>query len=105
MIGIAGSYKLTPQFNHTQDRVLNNLQCPCDAIRYVFALKLLLSLPCLRYEESGVNFDNVDVVIPAAEYIPPELINLYVTNNGSYQPSYVYRLMSEYYHPKDHMLG
>lgn len=51
-----------------------------------------------------MNFDNVEVVVPAAEYIPPELINLYVTNNGSHQPSYVYRLMSEYHHPRDHCL-
>jgi translation initiation factor eIF-2B subunit beta len=89
MVGIAGTYKLTPLFSHTQDRALNNLLCPCDAA---------------KYDEDGVCFDNVAVVIPASDYIPPELINLYVTNNGSHQPSYVYRLMSEYYHPKDHIL-
>lgn len=89
VVGIAGTYKLTPLFSHTQDRVLNNLLCPCDAV---------------KYDEDGVCFDNVAVVIPASDYIPPELINLYVTNNGSHQPSYVYRLMSEYYHPKDHVL-
>ena len=89
MVGIAGTYKLTPLFSHTQDRSLNNLLCPCDTI---------------KYDEAGVNFDNVDVFVSASDYVPPELINLFVTNNGSHQPSYVYRLMSEYYHPKDHSL-
>lgn len=108
MVGIAGTYKLTPRFSHTQDRVLNNLLCPCDAIRFGCISHIILqcysSFFLCRYEESDVNFNNVDVVVPAAEYVPPELINLYVTNNGSHQPSYVYRLMSEYYHPRDHYL-
>ena len=38
------------------------------------------------------------------DYIPPELISLYITDHddfGGLNPSYVYRLLSEYYDPDD----
>jgi hypothetical protein len=34
---------------------------------------------------------------PAFDYIPPELISLFITDAGGYTPSYVYRLLTEYY--------
>ena len=58
------------------------------------------------------NADKVDVANPRFDYIPPELVNLYVTNfsvvpslrSGSHQPSYIYRLLTEYYVPDDYEL-
>ena len=44
------------------------------------------------------------VAAPAFDVLPPDLLALYVTNNGSHQPSYMYRLLAEYYHPHDHHL-
>ena len=46
---------------------------------------------------------------PAYDYVPPELLDLYITNNtttttGGHQPSYIYRLLTEYYHPADYTL-
>lgn len=38
---------------------------------------------------------------PAYDYIPPNLVDLYITNMGGLQPSYVYRLLAEYYHRDD----
>ncbi len=41
---------------------------------------------------------------PGYDFLPPDLVDLYVTNEGSALPSYVYRQLSEYYHPKDYDL-
>ena len=44
---------------------------------------------------------DVEFVNPVHDYIAPELINLYVTNAGAFQPSYIYRLLAENYHSDD----
>ena len=44
------------------------------------------------------------MIYPAFDYLPPDLVDLYVTNDGSQLPSYVFRQLSEYYHPKDYAL-
>lgn len=41
---------------------------------------------------------------PAFDYVPPELLSLFVTNTGGYPPSYIYRLVVELYHPADRVL-
>lgn len=41
------------------------------------------------------------VLNPAYDYIPPNLVDLYITNMGGLQPSYIYRLLAEYYHRDD----
>ena len=43
-------------------------------------------------------------VNPTYDYVPPELISLLLTNIGGNHPSYVYRLVQEYYHPDDSKL-
>ena len=43
----------------------------------------------------------VELINPVHDYIKPEHISLYVTNVGSFQPSYIYRLLAEYYHSDD----
>jgi translation initiation factor 2B subunit (eIF-2B alpha/beta/delta family) len=40
----------------------------------------------------------------AFDYVPPELVSLYVTNDGNQLPSYVFRQLSEYYHPADYYI-
>lgn len=46
--------------------------------------------------------DHIEVHIPLYDYIPSDLIQLYITNNGSHQPSYIYRLLNEFFHPSDY---
>ncbi|CAB1339773.1 unnamed protein product [Coregonus sp. 'balchen'] len=46
----------------------------------------------------------VNVHCPVFDYVPPELITLFISNIGGNAPSYIYRLMSELYHPEDHKL-
>ena len=42
---------------------------------------------------------------PAFDYVPPELISLFVTDTGGYTPSYVYRLLAEYFAREDYGLS
>ena len=42
---------------------------------------------------------------PRCDKVPPELVDLFVTNTGPHHPSYVYRLLSELYAPEDHDLA
>ena len=46
----------------------------------------------------------VHVPNPAFDYVAPELISLFVTDTGGYTPSYVYRLLAEYYSSQDWLL-
>ena len=83
-----GLYKLSPLYAHDQD-TFNLLRPPSEI---------------LKFEEAD-KFKHVHVVNPALDYVPPELISLYLTNMGGHNPSYIYRLLSEYYHPDDLFLN
>lgn len=56
--------------------------------------------------EDGATADDVYVHIPNPmfDYVPPELISLFVTDTGGYTPSYIYRLLAEYYTREDYDL-
>ena len=41
---------------------------------------------------------------PLFEYVPPDLVTLFISNMSGYAPSYVYRLLQELYHPDDYEL-
>ncbi|XP_040497577.1 translation initiation factor eIF-2B subunit beta isoform X2 [Ursus maritimus] len=57
----------------------------------------------LPFTEGDV-LEKVSVHCPVFDYVPPELITLFISNIGGNAPSYIYRLMSELYHPDDHVL-
>lgn len=78
-----GLYKLSPLYAHDQDS-FNELKAPAEVLDFSDAQ---------RYD--------VSVKHPAWDYTPPELVSLYITNTGSYSPTYIYRLLAEYYHPED----
>lgn len=80
VICVTGLYKLCPLFPHNQDAFIE-LKSPGLASSYA---------------DFG-GFDNVQVVSPSVDYIPPELVSLLVTDTGGHQPSYVYRLLAESY--------
>ncbi|XP_043247907.1 translation initiation factor eIF-2B subunit beta [Colletes gigas] len=48
--------------------------------------------------------ERIHVYNPVFDYVPPELVTLFITNTGGNAPSYVYRLLSELYHPDDYEL-
>ncbi|ORY02083.1 translation initiation factor eIF-2B beta subunit [Basidiobolus meristosporus CBS 931.73] len=82
-----GLYKLSPQFPYDPD-TLNMCVSPN---------------PVLQYEEGDL-IDKIDLVNPYFDYIPPELVSLFITNVGGHPPSYLYRLLNENYDPEDALL-
>lgn len=58
----------------------------------------------LRHLDGGI-LSRVRTVTPVFEYVPPDLVTLFVSNVSAYAPSYVYRLLSELYHPEDYDLS
>jgi translation initiation factor eIF-2B subunit beta len=55
----------------------------------------------LPFEEVAGSMADVTVINPAWDYIPPELVSLFITNQGGHNPTYIYRLLAEYYNPLD----
>lgn len=78
-----GLYKLSPLYAHDQDS-FNELKNPSQVLPFPTAQ---------RYDVSVKN--------PTWDYVPPELVSLYITNFGAFSPTYIYRLLAEYYHPED----
>ncbi|KAJ2451229.1 GCD complex subunit gcd7 [Coemansia sp. RSA 2336] len=76
----AGPYKHSPWFPFDDDR-FNTLISP-DAV--------------MPYREGDL-VNNVDVVSPLYDYVPPELVDILVDNLGGHLPSYLYRLLQENY--------
>jgi len=80
-----GLYKLCPMYAYDQD-TFNSFGSPGEYLKFEEA----------EYLESNVHSYN-----PTFDYIPPELVNLFITNIGGHNPSYIYRLLQEYYDPRD----
>jgi translation initiation factor eIF-2B subunit beta len=87
VVCVTGMFKLCPMYPHEGQDTLNDLVSPSSVTDYAGMSDQLLS---------GVEFVN-----PVHDYIKPEHVSLYVTNNGSFKPSYIYRLLAEYYHADD----
>jgi len=83
-----GMYKLSPLYPSDLDALIR-LECPSQII---------------PFSAETAQVGNVHVYNPAFDYIPPELVTLFITNNGGHSPSYIYRLISEYYAPEDYSL-
>ncbi|XP_026463193.1 translation initiation factor eIF-2B subunit beta [Ctenocephalides felis] len=89
VIVLAPLYKLTPLYLCSQESdCFNILENPAGT---------------LPYNIGGVT-RAVKVYNPVFDYVPPELVTLFITNSGGNSPSYIYRLLSELYHPQDYTL-
>jgi len=82
-----GLYKLTPLYPYDQE-TFNDIKSPSEIMKF----------------EEADTLEHVRVINPAFDYIPAELISLYITNFGGHNPSYIYRLLAEYYNPEDYEL-
>ena len=81
-------YKLTPEFVTSEDQIgFNKLESPQEI-----------------YDFSEGDFDEAEILNPTYDYVPPDLVPLFIFNVGGNSPSYVYRLLSELYHPDDYDL-
>jgi len=88
VIVCCGLYKLSPRFPSNLDD-LQELQSPSQV---------------LKFENIVGSMESVTVENPTWDYIPPDLVDLYLTTSGGYNPTYLYRLLAELYHPKDQNL-
>lgn len=84
---ITGLHKLCPLYAFDQD-TFNEHHAPSQVLRF----------------EEEILSDNVEVVNPGFDYVEPELVTLFVTNFGGHSPSYIYRLLAEYYNAEDYEL-
>ncbi|RZC40148.1 IF-2B domain containing protein [Asbolus verrucosus] len=83
---LAHMYKLTPSYvcSHETDICAS----PANVIPY----------------STGPLLNKIKVYNPIFDYVPPELVTLFISHQGGNAPSYVYRLLSELYHPDDYEL-
>lgn len=84
---VTGMYKLSPIYPENHDAF--NLFGPPDAV--------------LPFDRSDL-IDRVNVVNTCFDYVPPQHVDLFVTNVGGHPPSYIYRLLGELYNQEDYKL-
>ncbi|XP_062539618.1 translation initiation factor eIF-2B subunit beta [Armigeres subalbatus] len=88
LIVLAPTYKLTPvhlsKYDQDDFNILGNAQA------------------VIPYGSQAARF--AKAYNPTFDYVPPELVTLFITNTGGNAPSYIYRLLSELYHPDDNEL-
>lgn len=114
---LCGIYKLSTLFPHNPSVNFNDFRDPADLLPYGHEA---VSLPrraraeaLLKLAEEGDEWraglpsglPELTVVNPSYDYVPPELISLFVTDHGhGFMPSYVYRQLTEFYHRQDFIL-
>lgn len=81
----AGQYKLTPLWNLYHEYSQLDFGDPAQVLGF----------------EEGELVEKVDVVNPYYDYVPPDLIDAYLTNDGDHPPSSIYRLLKEMYDDED----
>lgn len=87
LIVCAPMFKLSPQFPNEEDS-FHKFVSPQEVLPF----------------SEGEILSKISVQCPVFDYVPPELLTLFISNIGGNAPSYIYRLMSELYHPGDHEL-
>lgn len=85
VFAVAGLYKLSPLYPFNRD----------DLIEVGNSGKVL------NYDDQKL-IDNVEVVAnPLYDYVPPEHIDIYLTNIGGFAPSFIYRIVLDNYKTED----
>ncbi|GAB4827401.1 hypothetical protein Ancab_034286 [Ancistrocladus abbreviatus] len=91
---VAGSHKLCPLYPHNPEVLLNELKSPSDLLDFgEFS-------DCMDLR-SGNGAPLLHVVNPLFDYVPPKLVSLFITDTGGHNPSYMYRLIADYYSADD----
>ncbi|XP_058201113.1 uncharacterized protein LOC131315901 [Rhododendron vialii] len=91
---VAGMHKLCPSYPHNPEVLLNDMRCPSELIEFGEFSN------CMDFG-IGSGSPLVHVVNPAFDYVPPELVSLFITDIGGHGPSYMYRLIADYYSADD----
>ncbi|CAN8260169.1 unnamed protein product [Cochlearia groenlandica] len=91
---LAGSHKLCPLYPHNPEVLLNELRSPSELLDFgEFS-------DCLDFG-AGSGSPLLQVVNPTFDYVPPNLVSLFITDTGGHNPSYMYRLIADYYSADD----
>ncbi|GLJ40595.1 hypothetical protein SUGI_0838010 [Cryptomeria japonica] len=92
---LAGTHKLCPLYPHNPEVLLNDLKSPSDLLDYGDLSDCM---------DGGTGNSRLHVVNPTFDYVPPQLVSLFITDTGGHNPSYMYRLIADYYTPDDYAL-
>ncbi|KAL2461143.1 NagB/RpiA/CoA transferase-like superfamily protein [Abeliophyllum distichum] len=85
---------LCPLYPHNPEVLLNELKSPSELLDFgEFS-------DCLDFG-CGSGSPLLHVVNPAFDYVPPNLVSLFITDTGGHNPSYMYRLLADYYSADD----
>ncbi|KAI9664524.1 MAG: GCD complex subunit gcd7 [Bathelium mastoideum] len=84
VVVLSGVYKLSPVYPFDTDELIEH----GDASKVV---------PF----EDGDFVDKIDVMNPLFDYVPADLVDLYITNLGGHAPSYLYRIVADHYRVED----
>jgi len=90
VLAVAALYKLCPPDHPFLHNVVSN--DPSSILNYAD----LPSAPDRDPDDRAI-----EVLNPNFDHVPAHLVDLYVTNSGAHQPSYVGRLLAELYSPHD----
>ncbi|KAF3610662.1 hypothetical protein DY000_02051228 [Brassica cretica] len=91
---LAGSHKLCPLYPHNPEVLLNELRSPSELLDFGEVSD------CLDFG-AGSGSPLLQVVNPTFDYVPPSLVSLFITDTGGHNPSYMYRLIADYYSADD----
>ncbi|XP_061999250.1 uncharacterized protein LOC133716572 [Rosa rugosa] len=92
---LAGSHKLCPLYPHNPEVLLNELRSPSELLDFGE-----FSDACMDFR-SGTGSPLLHVVNPTFDFVPPKLVSLFITDTGGHNPSYMYRLLADYYSADD----
>ncbi|ESZ97557.1 hypothetical protein SBOR_2104 [Sclerotinia borealis F-4128] len=84
VIVVSGVYKLSPEYPFEFESLIEYGD-PGNVVGF----------------EDGEFVDKVEVDNPLFDYVPPDLVDLYITNLGTHAPSYLYRIVAEHYKSED----
>jgi translation initiation factor eIF-2B subunit beta len=84
VVVVSGVYKLSPVYPFDVD----------ELVEYGDAGNVV------PYQD-GEFVENIDVENPLYDYVPADLVDLYITNLGGHAPSYLYRIVADHYRAED----
>lgn len=84
VIVLSGVYKLSPAYPFDVDSLMENGD-PGRVIGY----------------GDGDLVNKVEFENPLFDYVPPEMVDLYITNLGGHAPTYLYRIVADHYRAED----
>ncbi|KAH7356550.1 translation initiation factor-like protein eIF-2B subunit beta [Rhexocercosporidium sp. MPI-PUGE-AT-0058] len=84
VIVVSGVYKLSPEYPFEFESLIEYGD-PGSIVGY----------------DNGPLVDKLEVDNPVYDYVPPDLVDLYITNLGAHAPSYLYRIVADHYKTED----